>query len=58
MLHICNYHLVFITDSKKKGLGFKISVSTTLSDPDVTKWYAKIGDKKEERKTLYAQKNH
>lgn len=36
MLHIWNYHLVFITDSKKKGLGFKISVSTTLCDPMLT----------------------
>lgn len=42
MLHIWNYHLVFITDSKKRGLGFKISVSTTLCDPMLTNGMQKL----------------
>lgn len=42
MLHIWNYHLVFITDSKKKGLGFKIWVSTTLCDPMLTNGMQKL----------------
>lgn len=56
MLHICNYHLVFITDSKKKGLGFKISVSTTLSDPMLPNGMQKLEIKRKKEKLCMLKK--
>lgn len=56
MLHIWNYHLVFITDSKKKGLGFKISVSTTLCDPMLTNGMQKLKIKRKEEKLCMLKK--
>lgn len=54
--HICNYHLVFITDSKKKGLGFKISVSTTLSDPMLPNGMQKLEIKRKKEKLCMLKK--
>lgn len=56
MLHIWNYHLVFITDSKKKGLGFKISVSTTLSDPMLPNGMQKLEIKRKKEKLCMLKK--
>lgn len=56
MLHIWNYHLVFITDSKKKGLGFKISVSTTLCDPMLTNGMQKLEIKRKKEKLCMLKK--
>lgn len=56
MLHICNYHLVFITDSKKKGLGFKISVSTTLCDPTLINGMQKLEIKRKKEKLCMLKK--
>lgn len=56
MLHIWNYHLVFITDSTKKGLGFKISVSTTLCDPMLTNGMQKLEIKRKKEKLCMLKK--
>lgn len=56
MLHIWNYHLVFITDSKKKGLGFKIWVSTTLCDPMLTNGMQKLETKRKKEKLCMLKK--